>query len=121
MKEMYSQIQVYNCILLVHDPYKGYSSFYQTQYPRIVFFLYIHFIFNFCSSANVHPLVVAAHPLEPNQFAIGLTDGGVHVIEPLESEGKWGAAPPSENGSSSSLPTNAAQTPGASSSEQPQR
>ncbi|XP_078150956.1 protein TPR3-like isoform X3 [Carex rostrata] len=72
-------------------------------------------------SPNVHPLVVAAHPLEPNQFAIGLTDGGVHVIEPLESEGKWGAAPPSENGSSSSLPPNAAQTPGASSSEQPQR
>ncbi|KAJ3677253.1 hypothetical protein LUZ60_002977 [Juncus effusus] len=78
-------------------------------------------------SQNVHPLVVAAHPTEPNQFAIGLTDGGVHVIEPLESEGKWGAAPPAENGSSSSNATAAGQAGGsappgaASSSDQPQR
>lgn len=45
-------------------------------------------------------MVVAAHPLEPNQFALGLTDGGVHVLEPPESEGKWGTAPPlpAENG-----------------------
>ncbi|PIA24874.1 hypothetical protein AQUCO_16600005v1 [Aquilegia coerulea] len=40
-------------------------------------------------SASIHPLVIAAHPQEPNQFALGLTDGGVHVFEPLESEGKW--------------------------------
>jgi hypothetical protein len=49
-------------------------------------------------SSTVYPLVVAAHPLEPNQFALGLSDGGVQVIEPLESEGKWGVGPPPDNG-----------------------
>ncbi|KAL2479623.1 Topless-related protein 4 [Abeliophyllum distichum] len=49
-----------------------------------------------CQSA--YPLVIAAHPSEPNQFALGLTDGGVCVIEPLESEGKWGTLPPHKNG-----------------------
>ncbi|GER48462.1 WD-repeat protein [Striga asiatica] len=56
-------------------------------------------------SSNVHPLVIAAHPQEPNQFALGLSDGSVHVFEPLETEGKWGVPPPIENGSSSSVPT----------------
>ncbi|XP_075523439.1 topless-related protein 1-like isoform X1 [Primulina tabacum] len=74
------------------------------------------------SNSNVHPqhpLVVAAHPQEPNQFALGLSDGSVHVIEPLESEGKWGVPPPNENGSSSSVPN----TPlvGVSASDQAQR
>lgn len=67
-------------------------------------------------SSTVYPLVIAAHPSEPNQIALGLTDGGVHVLEPLESEGKWGVAPPAENGSAS--PTSAA---GAGGSDQPQR
>lgn len=50
-------------------------------------------------STRIHPVVVAAHPSEPNQFALGLTDGGVYVLEPTESEGKWGIAPPeAENG-----------------------
>lgn len=31
--------------------------------------------------------VVAAHPKQPNQLAIGLSDGGVRVIELVESEG----------------------------------
>ncbi|CAA3030297.1 topless-related 4 isoform X1 [Olea europaea subsp. europaea] len=48
-------------------------------------------------SSRVYPLVIAAHPSEPNQFALGLTNGGVHVLEPLETEGKWGMAPPQEN------------------------
>lgn len=48
------------------------------------------------------PVVVAAHPTEPNQFAIGLTDGGVCVLEPLESEGKWGGSPGAESGAGSS-------------------
>ncbi|XP_010524852.1 PREDICTED: topless-related protein 3-like isoform X2 [Tarenaya hassleriana] len=47
-------------------------------------------------SQGLAPLVVAAHPQEPNQFAIGLTDGSVKVIEPTEPEGKWGMAPQSE-------------------------
>ena len=53
-----------------------------------------------CSS--VYPLVVASHPSEPNQFAIGLSDGAVYVVEPTEAEGRWGSgsgSPPStENG-----------------------
>lgn len=54
-------------------------------------------------SSRLHPLVIAAHPSEVNQFAVGLTDGGVHVLEPLESEGKWGSAPPDEMGSGYSI------------------
>lgn len=50
------------------------------------------------SSSTSLPLVVAAHPHEPNQFAIGLSDGAVQVLEPSESEGKWGVSPPPENG-----------------------
>ncbi|KAG6426063.1 hypothetical protein SASPL_110277 [Salvia splendens] len=69
--------------------------------------------------SNVHSLVIAAHPHEPNQFALGLSDGSVHVFEPLESEGKWGVPPPAENGSASSVPT----TPlvGGSAQDQAQR
>lgn len=46
----------------------------------------------------MYPLVVASHPQEPNQLALGLTDGSVKVIEPTESEGKWGMPPPNDNG-----------------------
>ncbi|PON89542.1 Topless-related protein [Trema orientale] len=49
-------------------------------------------------SQAVYPLVVASHPQERNQFAVGLTDGSVKVIEPVESEGKWGTSPPTDNG-----------------------
>ncbi|KAL5985608.1 hypothetical protein ACLOJK_027594 [Asimina triloba] len=70
------------------------------------------------SSPSVYPLVIAAHPSEPNQFALGLTDGGVHVLEPLESEGKWGVPPPAENGSASSMPV--PPVAGGSCSDQPQ-
>ncbi|KAK1547905.1 hypothetical protein Q3G72_010507 [Acer saccharum] len=49
-------------------------------------------------SQAVYPLVVAAHPFESNQFAIGLTDGTVKVLEPLEPKGKWGVSPPGDNG-----------------------
>ncbi|XP_062143597.1 topless-related protein 3-like [Alnus glutinosa] len=49
-------------------------------------------------SQPAHPLVVGAHPQDPNQIAIGLTDGSVMVIEPSESEGKWGSTPPMDNG-----------------------
>ncbi|CAN0897774.1 Topless-related protein 4 [Linum grandiflorum] len=51
---------------------------------------------------RVYPVVIAAHPSEPNQFSLGLTDGGVYVVEPLESEGKWGTSPPAENGAAPS-------------------
>ncbi|CAI8590151.1 unnamed protein product [Vicia faba] len=36
-------------------------------------------------SENVYPLVVAVHPENPYQFAIGLSDGYVKVIEPTDS------------------------------------
>lgn len=53
----------------------------------------------------MYPLVVAAHPQDPNQFAVGLTDGSVKVIEPMESEGKWGATQPADNGRNASSST----------------
>ncbi|XP_058780462.1 topless-related protein 1-like isoform X1 [Vicia villosa] len=68
-------------------------------------------------SANVQPHVIAAHPQEPNQFAVGLSDGIVHVFEPLESEGKWGVPPPIENGSSSNMVVSSV----GASSDEPQR
>lgn len=46
----------------------------------------------------MYPFVVAAHPLEPNQFALGLTDGSVKVVEPNESDRNWGSSPPMDNG-----------------------
>jgi hypothetical protein len=46
----------------------------------------------------VYPMVVAAHPLEPNQIAVGMSDGAVHVVEPLDADPKWGVAPPQDNG-----------------------
>ncbi|KAI9191149.1 hypothetical protein LWI28_004311 [Acer negundo] len=50
-------------------------------------------------SPPMFPIVVAAHPLNPNQFAVGLTDGGVCVFEPLESDGQWGVPPSLQSGS----------------------
>jgi len=70
-------------------------------------------------SSGVYPLVIAAHPSEPNQFALGLSDGGVQVLEPLESEGKWGIGPPVENGLASNAST--VPTTGTSGSEQAPR
>ncbi|XP_031130262.1 topless-related protein 4-like isoform X2 [Ipomoea triloba] len=67
-------------------------------------------------SSRVFPLVVAAHPSEANQFALGLTDGSVHVVEPLQSEGKWGTVPPPENGAGTSMSPAAA-----AGSDQPSR
>ncbi|TKY72557.1 Topless-related protein 2 [Spatholobus suberectus] len=42
------------------------------------------------NSQNVYPIVVTAHPQEPNQFAIGLSDGSIKVIEPRECDARWG-------------------------------
>ncbi|CAA7024735.1 unnamed protein product [Microthlaspi erraticum] len=60
---------------------------------------------------GLSPLVVAAHPQEPNQFAVGLNDGSVKVIEPTEAEGKWGMVPPSEAINNTSPSTTSNQTP----------
>lgn len=63
-------------------------------------------------------MVVAAHPQDANQLAVGLTDGSVKVLEPTESDGKWGVSPPSDNAGlvngrpgSSSTATNHAAAP----------
>ncbi|KAJ7958802.1 Protein TOPLESS [Quillaja saponaria] len=45
------------------------------------------------TSLNVYPLVIAAHPQKPTQFAVGLTDGRVYVLEPLETGGRWDMLP----------------------------
>ncbi|XP_058206857.1 topless-related protein 4-like isoform X1 [Rhododendron vialii] len=66
-------------------------------------------------SSRVYPVVIAAHPSEPNQFSLGLSDGGVYILEPLETEGKWGTSPPLENGAGPST------TAGATNADQPQR
>ncbi|XP_074312655.1 topless-related protein 4-like isoform X2 [Silene latifolia] len=50
------------------------------------------------SSNRPFPVALAAHPSEPNQFALGLSDGWIHVLEPLESKAKRGTLPPPENG-----------------------
>ncbi|GAA0140319.1 hypothetical protein LIER_01690 [Lithospermum erythrorhizon] len=34
-------------------------------------------------------LIIAAHPRKPHQIAVGLTDGGVIVIEPHDHAGNW--------------------------------
>lgn len=51
------------------------------------------------ASGSVYPTVIAAHPAESNQFALGMSDGAVHVLEPSDAEPKWGSLPPpQENG-----------------------
>nr|XP_017235245.1 PREDICTED: protein TPR2-like isoform X1 [Daucus carota subsp. sativus] len=60
------------------------------------------------SNSNVFPVVIAAHPTDCNQFALGMTDGSVHVIEPSDGEPKWGGPAPQENGSLPSIPSNSA-------------
>ncbi|CAL9072415.1 unnamed protein product [Musa textilis] len=65
------------------------------------------------SSAAVFPVVIAAHPSEPNQIALGMSDGAVYVLEPSDADQKWGSAPPQENGarpSISNLASNSNQT-----------
>ncbi|KAL0927511.1 hypothetical protein M5K25_001686 [Dendrobium thyrsiflorum] len=51
------------------------------------------------SAGSVYPTVVAAHPSEANQIALGMSDGTVHVVEPSDVEPKWGGPMPAqENG-----------------------
>ncbi|XP_020114687.1 protein TPR2 isoform X1 [Ananas comosus] len=60
------------------------------------------------SAGAVHPMVIAAHPSEPNQIALGMSDGAVYVVEPSDAEPKWGTAapPPQENGPHLPAPSN---------------
>ncbi|XP_042420802.1 protein TOPLESS-RELATED PROTEIN 2-like isoform X1 [Zingiber officinale] len=52
------------------------------------------------SAGSSHPVVIAAHPTESNQIALGMSDGAIYVLEPSnDADPKWGSAPPQENGS----------------------
>ncbi|KAJ0015143.1 hypothetical protein Pint_21768 [Pistacia integerrima] len=59
--------------------------------------------FSVNSNTTTYPFVIAAHPSEPNQIALGMSDGAVHVVEPSDAELKWGGTPSQDNGS---LPSN---------------
>nr|GMD24530.1 topless-related protein 3-like isoform X1 [Ipomoea batatas] len=48
-------------------------------------------------SEAAFPVVIAAHPEEPIQFAIGLTDGSVKVIQLLKSQVEWEVPSPQNN------------------------
>ncbi|KDP21790.1 hypothetical protein JCGZ_00577 [Jatropha curcas] len=61
------------------------------------------YIPSFVAGNSAYPLVVAAHPSEPNQIALGMSDGAVHVVEPSDVELKWGGPSSQDNGS---LPSN---------------
>ncbi|KAM5561099.1 hypothetical protein ABKV19_021949 [Rosa sericea] len=53
---------------------------------------------------ELYPLVIAGNPHVQNQFAVGLSDGTVKVIEPLF--GDWGSSPPPDDEASSSAINN---------------
>lgn len=55
-------------------------------------------------SLRVYPQVIVGHPFEPHQFALGLTDGRVFVLEPKESSLDWGTEPSVENAQENSRP-----------------
>ncbi|XP_059641572.1 protein TOPLESS-RELATED PROTEIN 2-like [Cornus florida] len=60
------------------------------------------------SCGSGFPVVIAAHPSESNQLALGMSDGAVYVIEPSDGEPKWGGSAPQENGTLTSVPSNSA-------------
>ncbi|XP_076909270.1 protein TOPLESS-RELATED PROTEIN 2-like [Bidens hawaiensis] len=60
------------------------------------------------SNSTAYPMVIAAHPSDANQFALGMSDGAVHVIEPADADPKWGGSAPQENGTLTSNPSNSA-------------
>ncbi|KAK4400989.1 protein TOPLESS-RELATED PROTEIN 2 [Sesamum angolense] len=60
------------------------------------------------SNGNAFPVVIAAHPSDPNQFALGMSDGAVHVIEPSDAETKWGGSTSQDKGALPSIPSSSA-------------
>ncbi|KAL6533647.1 Protein TOPLESS-RELATED PROTEIN 2 [Orobanche hederae] len=59
-------------------------------------------------NGNAFPTVIAAHPSDPNQFALGMSDGAIHVIEPSDAETKWGGSTSQDNGILPSIPSSSA-------------
>ena len=73
------------------------------MYPKPQLWKYYFLTKIFCSGNSASPLVIAAHPSEPNQIALGMSDGTVHVVEPIDLEQKWGGPSSHDNGS---MPSN---------------
>ncbi|KAH7692892.1 YVTN repeat-like/Quinoprotein amine dehydrogenase protein [Dioscorea alata] len=66
------------------------------------------------SSGSVYPTVIASHPSEPNQIALGMSDGAVYAVEPSDAEPKWGAPLPQDSvplPPISSIPTSSSAQP----------
>lgn len=61
-----------------------------------------------CSNTNPFPIVIAAHPIDPNQYALGMSDGAVHVIEPSNAETKWAGSTSHDNDDLPSIPSSSA-------------
>lgn len=59
-------------------------------------------------SGAAFPVVIAAHPSDSNQFALGMSDGTVHVMEPSDAEPKWGGSSSQDNGAMPSIPSSSA-------------
>lgn len=59
-------------------------------------------------SGSAFPMVIAAHPADPGQFALGMSDGAVYVVEPLAAEQKWGGLVTQDNGALPSNPSSSA-------------
>ncbi|CAI9772281.1 unnamed protein product [Fraxinus pennsylvanica] len=60
------------------------------------------------SNGNAFPVVIAAHPSDPNQFALGMSDGAVHVMEPTDAETKWGGSTSQDNAALPSIASSSA-------------
>ncbi|XP_016571673.2 protein TOPLESS-RELATED PROTEIN 2 isoform X4 [Capsicum annuum] len=59
-------------------------------------------------SGATFPVVIAAHPSDSNQFALGMSDGAVHVMEPSDAEPRWGGSSSQDNGAMPSIPSSSA-------------
>lgn len=81
------------CVYLTHSQVSKTMFF----YPGLLRSNHDYFLSGVISGM-VFPMVIAAHPTELNQIALGMSDGSVNVIEPSDAEQKWGVCSPFENG-----------------------
>ncbi|XP_023729320.1 protein TOPLESS-RELATED PROTEIN 2 isoform X2 [Lactuca sativa] len=56
------------------------------------------------SYRRAYPAVIASHPSDPNQFALVMSDGSVHVIEPADADPKWGGSTSQDDNAALPLP-----------------
>ena len=43
-------------------------------------------------------MTIAANPVDCKQFALGMSDGGVLIVEPLDPDGEWRPGSPLGSG-----------------------